>query len=424
MNETPSAIPFTVENTNTPLGSLILTGTSSNPTLLPDSGIVFGGSDDNRTVFLTPNAGVLGSAEITIRVSDGTFSDEETFIVTVNGVTRLVAGWDDWSGNSASDASLAAVGITASAVSSATTGNWSIADDNSSGRGSSGDGTWGSFEDEAQPASQVTSGQGANMTAVNGVADASVIFTIANTGAAGWDLKGFHMDVVAFRPNAPRAFQLEVLSGDVSNGVVFASVDNEISHLGGDLSGNHDEHDEIDIDLSSLFDSTLEPGESAVIRIQFSSGTGSGGGHHLFLDNVAFSGVTTPMTGLQRWRSQNFGSIENSGIAADAFDADRDGETNFFEFATHQNPFAGTVQESSIKVSENMIEIAYTRSKAALADGVNFQVKWSDNLLPGSWSVAEVLESIDVEDSESVSVVASLPNGSQQMRFVRFVVTR
>lgn len=97
------------------------------------------------------------------------------------------------------------------------------------------------------------------------------------------------MDVVAFRPNAPRAYQLNVLSGDITNGTVFTSIDDEITHLGGNLVG-HDQHDEIDLDLSALADNTLAAGESAVIQVAFSSGTGSGGGHHLFLDNVAVSG--------------------------------------------------------------------------------------------------------------------------------------
>ena len=107
----------------------------------------------------------------------------------------------------------------------------------------------------------------------------------------------FHMDVIAFRPNAPRTYALNVLAGsDITEGNVFTSdapmndnSTNAITHLGGGLSG-HGQHDEIDLDLSALADHTLETGESAIVQIAFSNGTGSGGGHHLFLDNVGFSG--------------------------------------------------------------------------------------------------------------------------------------
>jgi hypothetical protein len=72
---------------------------------------------------------------------------------------------------------------------------------------------------------------------------------------------------------------------------------NAITHLGGGLLTDdldpltHDQHDDINIDMTGLADHTLAPGESAVIQVAFSNGTGSGGGHHLFVDNVAFLGA-------------------------------------------------------------------------------------------------------------------------------------
>ena len=43
--------------------------------------------------------------------------------------------------------------------------------------------------------------------------------------------------------------------------------------------------------LGGLAGHTLEAGGTAVIQLAFSSGTGDGGGHHLFLDNVGISGI-------------------------------------------------------------------------------------------------------------------------------------
>ena len=82
---TPSAdLPFTVFDYETPAASLTVGGSSSNPALVPDGNIVFGGSGSNRTVRVTPLAGQVGTATITVSVGDGTYTTTTTFGVTVN----------------------------------------------------------------------------------------------------------------------------------------------------------------------------------------------------------------------------------------------------------------------------------------------------------------------------------------------------
>lgn len=203
----------------------------------------------------------------------------------------VIAAIDNWDSTTAPTVPLTAAGVTATATASASTGNWSISDSGGDpGRGSSVDTTWGTFVDAASPASSVTNLGTANLTVTNGRPSAEVTMTITNNGAADLDLNNFHMDVVGFRPNAPRTYTLSVLSGDITNGTVVASAAGAITHLGGGLGTGHDVHDDLDISLAGLADNTLAIGESAVIQINFTDGTGSGGGHHLFLDNVAISG--------------------------------------------------------------------------------------------------------------------------------------
>lgn len=211
----------------------------------------------------------------------------------------IIAGWDTWDSATAPSATVTAAGVAATATASSSTGSWSIADSGGDpGRGSSVDTTWGTFDGNGNPASSVTNLGVANMTVTNGMPSAEVTLTITNNGVVDIDLASFHMDVVAFRPNAPRTYSLNVLSGDITNGLVTASAGtpmndnstNDITHLGGALGTGHDVHDDLDLSLSGLADHTLGAGESAVIQIAFSNGTGSGGGHHLFLDNVAVSG--------------------------------------------------------------------------------------------------------------------------------------
>ena len=57
VNTPTAALAVTVSDLETGLGALVLTGTSSNTTLVPNASIAFGGSGANRTVTVTPAAG-------------------------------------------------------------------------------------------------------------------------------------------------------------------------------------------------------------------------------------------------------------------------------------------------------------------------------------------------------------------------------
>jgi hypothetical protein len=192
-----------------------------------------------------------------------------------------------------------------------------------SGRGSSKDTTWGTFA--GPPAADAgTTAVGANLTLVNGAASGDLTFTITNGGSADLNLNSFHMDALAFRPNAARTYALTVVSGDLTIGN---------THLSGGLQTDdsqpetHDQHDDIEIDLSGLEDHTLAAGESAVIQIAFSNGTGSGSGHHLFIDNVAFSVAAEETTVLLG-------------------DVSLDGVVNFLDIA----PFIGVLSGSEFQI--------------------------------------------------------------------------
>jgi YVTN family beta-propeller protein len=80
------AIAFTVGDAETAAGSLTLSGTSSNQSVVANSGIVFGGSGANRTVAVTPVANANGAATITVTVSDGSLTGSDTFVLTVIAV--------------------------------------------------------------------------------------------------------------------------------------------------------------------------------------------------------------------------------------------------------------------------------------------------------------------------------------------------
>jgi hypothetical protein len=83
MGASTGAIGFTVGDMETPAGSLVVSGTSDNATLVPPPDIVFGGSGANRTLTVTPEPGQTGVANITLTVSDGSATVSSVFQLAV-----------------------------------------------------------------------------------------------------------------------------------------------------------------------------------------------------------------------------------------------------------------------------------------------------------------------------------------------------
>jgi len=67
-----AVIPFTVQDFDTPAASLVLSAASSNPAVVPVSGIAFGGAGQNRSLRISPATNQSGSALIAVRVVDTT----------------------------------------------------------------------------------------------------------------------------------------------------------------------------------------------------------------------------------------------------------------------------------------------------------------------------------------------------------------
>jgi hypothetical protein len=69
--DTPTApVGFIIGDIETPATNLVVTAQSSNPVLVPQSGLILGGSGSNRNVTITPAAGRFGAAIIVLTVTD------------------------------------------------------------------------------------------------------------------------------------------------------------------------------------------------------------------------------------------------------------------------------------------------------------------------------------------------------------------
>ncbi|MGB6043444.1 MAG: choice-of-anchor Q domain-containing protein, partial [Pirellulales bacterium] len=83
------ALAFTVGDLEAAAGSLTVTATSSNQTIIPDANLVVAGSGANKTITVTPAVGQSGGpVTITVTVSDGVDQSQELFDVTV--VPRVI----------------------------------------------------------------------------------------------------------------------------------------------------------------------------------------------------------------------------------------------------------------------------------------------------------------------------------------------
>jgi hypothetical protein len=81
-----STISFSVSDRETDATNLTLSAMSSNPGLIPAENVRFGGTGTNRWFTLTPAAGQLGEAHVTILVSDGAAISSSSFRMGVRSV--------------------------------------------------------------------------------------------------------------------------------------------------------------------------------------------------------------------------------------------------------------------------------------------------------------------------------------------------
>src|SRR5438552_522148 len=86
--DTPTAaIPFSIGDVETPAGNLMVSGRSSNPDLVPDGRIVFGGIGSDRTVTRRPATNQFGSTTINLDLrSCPTRRSSDLFLLSVNSV--------------------------------------------------------------------------------------------------------------------------------------------------------------------------------------------------------------------------------------------------------------------------------------------------------------------------------------------------
>jgi hypothetical protein len=87
----PVSIPFTANDAETSAEALIITTSSSNTSLVPNSNIILGGFPSNRSLEITPTAIQNGETTVTLSVSDGVNTTTRTFLLTVVPANTVIA---------------------------------------------------------------------------------------------------------------------------------------------------------------------------------------------------------------------------------------------------------------------------------------------------------------------------------------------
>ncbi len=130
------------------------------------------------------------------------------------------------------------------------------------------------------------------------------------------------------------------------------------------------------------------------------------------------------LTHLEAWRLLNFGSTNNTGNGADLASPHHDGIPNLLKFATGMAPGSAGSQPVSVGNDAGGITFSYSRAKAAVTDGIEFAIEWSDGLSDGTWSTSGVVTQAPVDQGVTERVTASIPAGSGGRGFVHLRVTR
>ena len=113
------------------------------------------------------------------------------------------------------------------------------------------------------------------------------------------------------------------------------------------------------------------------------------------------------LTYQEAWRQQYFNKIANGGLDADANDFEKDGLSNFLEFAIGGDPKVFTPQPGTLQRVGNTLEFIYQRSKGALADGYAFRVEFRGDLTIGDWNSNGVTEEVLSENAQLQQVKVS-----------------
>ncbi len=128
---------------------------------------------------------------------------------------------------------------------------------------------------------------------------------------------------------------------------------------------------------------------------------------------------------MDAWRWSNFGTMENSGVAADGADPDLDGLVNRVEYALGRLPNSPDAQPFRFSFAGGHLALTYLRPHPAPAD-IRYLAEVTDDLASGSWlfgptyTSATVTDHLDGTETVTVSDLAAPPSPASHYLRLRF----
>ena len=130
------------------------------------------------------------------------------------------------------------------------------------------------------------------------------------------------------------------------------------------------------------------------------------------------------LTRYEAWRQAFYGSFENAGDGADLSEPLHDGVPNLIKFATGMPGNLSGTQPGKLAKDDETFTFTYSRSKEAVADGIQYHVEWTDGLENASWNSEGVTEQSAMDEGDTERVIVAIPFGSGGHRFLHLRVTR
>jgi hypothetical protein len=205
----------------------------------------------------------------------------------------LVAGWDTFTSEpeSSSPATHLAAETTAVMSGSGTGGGWNDWS-NSSGHGSSVDGTFGNLSAliaSADTTGSTGSNQNRNLSLNRSNKPGQLVITVTNDSGLDRTLDGFYFDSVGRFGESAKNWELSysgAISGTSTTGVLTQT------NLNTATPAQRDKF----VDLTALADNVWEAGSDAIFTLDFTGGTttGTGGGHETLVDNIGITADVVP----------------------------------------------------------------------------------------------------------------------------------
>lgn len=139
---------------------------------------------------------------------------------------------------------------------------------------------------------------------------------------------------------------------------------------------------------------------------------------------LAIANVLNPSpTPIQAWRMQHFGSYENTGLAANEEDYDKDGMSNLMEWIFGTDPKTPSPSPLVLARDGSNLSLRHPRNLHAANPWAAMQVEFSDTLLSGTWETTGTISYTFALWENHYAVAHLVPVGPGPRRFARIRFT-